>query len=65
MNSESRKASRDSFATQRARLLFYSRPPLIGLDVAKGRNHETPSLARARRDIVRDGLIGFVPKGVH
>lgn len=65
MNSESRKASRDSFATQRARLHFASPPLVIGVGVRNGIVEGVPSLARTRRHIVRDGLIGFIPTGVH
>jgi hypothetical protein len=65
MNSESRKASRSSFATQRTRLHFTSRSPVIGVDVRNGIVEDAPSLAKTRRDIVRDGLIGFIPTGVH
>jgi hypothetical protein len=64
MNSESRKASRDSFASQRARLHFSSLPLVIGVGVRNGLVRDTPSRPTTRRDIVRDGLIGFIPTGV-
>lgn len=53
MHSESRKAARDSFAQQRSRLLFATKPGVIPAD-------GEPAI---RRDIVRKGLIGFVPSG--
>jgi hypothetical protein len=65
MISESRKASRDSFATQRARLHFSGVPPVTGVGILKGMGQSTASSSKTRRDIVREGLIGFVPAGVH
>lgn len=65
MISESRKASRDSFATQRARLHFSGVPPVTGVGVLKGIAQQLDSRAKTRRDIVREGLIGFIPQGVH
>lgn len=65
MISESRKASRDSFATLRGRLHFSGVPPVTGIGVLKGVGQQAGTQARTRRDIVREGLIGFVPAGVH
>lgn len=65
MISESRKANRDSFATQRARLHFSGVPPVTGIGILKGVGSDIITPARTRRDIVREGLIGFVPVGAH
>lgn len=65
MISDSRKAKRDSFASQRARLHFSSLPLVVGVGVLNGRQDRKTSASNGRRDIVRDGLIGFVPSGAH
>jgi hypothetical protein len=56
MNNQSRSAAREGFAHQRARLLFAAGPN-IHLSVAARPNAHP----KRQRDIVRDGLIGFVP----
>ncbi|WP_055045814.1 hypothetical protein [Devosia sp. A16] len=65
MISESRKANRDSFASQRARLHFSGVPPVAGIGILKGIGQDVTTPPRTRRDIVREGLIGFVPVGAH
>jgi hypothetical protein len=60
MMADSRKAKRDSFASQRARLHFASQPLVLGVGVLNGRPKRSATRAAIRRDIVREGLIGFV-----
>ena len=58
MNNHSRSAAREGFAHQRARLLFSQRPNIYPSTA------RTPNLEPKRqRDIVRNGLIGFIPSG--
>jgi len=59
MNNQSRIAAREGFAHQRARLLFSQRPNIYP-SVTDRAPIEGP---KRQRDIVRDGLIGFVPSG--
>ena len=63
MHSESRKAARDSFAQQRSRLLFATKPGVIPADGPKLLARSAVTEPAIRRDIVRKGLIGFVPSG--
>lgn len=65
MISDSRKAKRDSFASQRARLHFSSLPLVVGLGVLNGREDRRRGVPSERRDIFSDGLIGFIPSGAH
>jgi hypothetical protein len=64
MISESRMTARDSFAQQRAQLLFARTTP-VGEAIEAGRPWNDKDANHARRqDIVRHGLIGFVSTGV-
>lgn len=54
MISDSRKANRDKFASQRAHLHFASTP-------AGYRVLQTEDPIKLRPDLVRNGLVGFVP----
>lgn len=63
MHSESRKAARDSFAQQRSRLLFPVKSDVTPPDDPKMLARGAATEPAMRRDIVRKGLIGFVPAG--
>lgn len=66
MISSGRKAKRESLASQRARLQFITSLPLVvGVDVLNGRRAQRTNVAVGRRDVVRDGLLGFIPSGAH
>lgn len=59
MNNQSRSAAREGFAHQRARLLFSARPNTVPPVVGRAQRAKP----NRRSDIVRDGLIGFLPSG--
>jgi hypothetical protein len=63
MISESRMTARDSFAHQRAQFLF-ARTPVVS-DTTESRRpwNDKEASHATRRDIVRNGLIGFVAQG--
>jgi hypothetical protein len=64
MISDSRMTARDSFAQQRAQLLFARTPPVSEAIKASGPWHDNDANHARRQDIVRHGLIGFVSSGV-
>jgi hypothetical protein len=59
MYSESRKATRNSFAHHRAYLLFSPSPKSERDDIERRRVTDSSQ----RRAIVRNGLIGYIPAG--
>jgi hypothetical protein len=59
MNNQSRSAAREGFAHQRARLLFSARPNIHPSVAARTHNAHP----KEQRNIVRDGLVGYVPSG--
>jgi hypothetical protein len=59
MNDHSRSAAREGFAHQRAHLVFATNRKLP-VPPRKAAGTPTAGQSSARRNIVRDGLIGFV-----
>lgn len=59
MNNQGRSAAREGFAHQRARLLFSQQPNIYPSVTARTPNSEP----KRQRDIVRNGLIGFISSG--
>jgi hypothetical protein len=64
MISESRMTARDSFAQQRAQILFARTPPVGEAKEASRRWNDKDANHATRQDIVRHGLIGFLSSGV-
>jgi hypothetical protein len=60
MNNQSRDAARKSFARQRAHLLFSVAPRPVAFP-RKETSRQLGAMPEPRRNIVRKGLIGFVP----
>ena len=58
MNNQSRSAAREGFAHQRARLLLFAK---LNIHPFGARAHNAQF--KWQHDIVRDGLICFVPTG--
>lgn len=60
MNTVDRKAVRAGFAHQRAKLLFVSKTREAG-PIADGPFNDKAAALKTRRQLVREGLIGFEP----
>ena len=60
MNTADRKAVRAGFAHQRAKLLFVSKKREAGA-IADGPFDDKAAVLKTRRQLAREGLIGFEP----